>query len=93
MMACLSEDVMWSACVVIMVGSKQAVNLTVAATCRGNSAARADKAFAALEAKYCGKAPKRKQGSAAAVAEPTEEEFAKLQQDAMDRKTKQKGRT
>lgn len=90
-MACLSEDVMWSACIVNMVGSKQAVSLTVAATCRGNSAARADKAFAALEAKYCGKAPKRKQGRAPAAAEPSEEEFAKLQQEVMDRKTKRKG--
>ena len=72
---------------------EQAVSFTVARTCRGNSAARADKAFAALEARYCGKAPKRKLASSAAAAEPSEEEFAKLQQQLMDRKSKRKGST
>ena len=76
-----------------MLGFKQTVSFTVATTCRGNSAARADKAFAALEAKYCGKAPKRKLASSAAAAEPSEEEFIKLQQQLMDRRTKRKGST
>ena len=90
---CLSANAGWSACIVNIVGFIQAIRFIAGAICRGNSAARADKAFAALEAKYCGKAPKRKQGSAAAAAEPSEEKFAKLKREVMDRKTKRKGST
>lgn len=51
-------------------------------------AERADKAFAALEAKYCGKPKKRKQASS--DAGPSEEEFAKIQQQLENRRRKEK---
>ena len=59
---------------------------SLALTCRAGGAARADKAFAALEAKYCGKATKRKKASSG--AEPSEEEFARIQQQVENRQKK-----
>ena len=59
----------------------------VALACRDRGAARAESVFAALEAKYCGK-PKRKQ--AGADAGPSDEEFAKIQQNLEHRRRKGK---
>ncbi len=56
--------------------------------CRNCGAARAEFAFAALEAKYCGKSKKRKQ--AGTNAGPSDEEFAKIQQDLKSRQRKGK---
>lgn len=60
----------------------------VALACRNRGAAQAESAFAALEAKYCGKPKKRKQ--AGADAGPSDEEFAKIQQDLEIRRRKGK---
>ena len=56
--------------------------------CRKGGAERADKAFAALEAKYCGKPKKRK--LAGADAGPSEEQFARIQQQLDNRRRKGK---
>ena len=57
-------------------------------TCRKGGAERADRAFAALEAKYCSKPKKRKPASS--DAGPSEEEFARIQQQLDSRRRKGK---
>ena len=51
-------------------------------------AERADKAFTALEAKYCGKPKKRKQASS--DAGPSQEDFARMQQQLENRRRKER---
>ena len=62
--------------------------LKPAMPCRKGGAERADRAFAALEAKYCSKPKKRKQANS--DAEPSEEQFAKIQQQVESRRRKGK---
>jgi len=57
-------------------------------TYRKGGTARADKTFAALEAKYCAKPKKRKQ--AGSDPGPSEEEFANIQQQLETRRRKDK---